>query len=570
VDVRLDEVVLHALEKEPERRYQQASQVKTAVQAITADSLAQGVTGGRAVYEKEGIKTNAVGAAEPPRSGSRAWKITALAILALVVLNCIIAVIALRPTASGPRPPRPQAASTPVQVVAVHAYKGDLGIHLSAIGTVESSNTVLFAIPSTYVQTVVKKFDAGESLPIEAYDREFKEQFGHGSLLAVDNRLDTATGTLTCKARLLPDAGNLMIPGLFLNIRMLLEVKHGLIIVPAAAVQYDTEGPLVWVIRPDQTVGRRHVTVSVQEAQTAGIQAGLSSEELVAISGFSRLQEGRKVTYELAPAVEQRATTLAATPAALAEPPTLRFLAWQDEWQTNQPGAARHPDGSAVTDPSELGWLGQVRPSRLNLGRRQLPPGTRFLHLWFSYPAAEHLEINGISWLDGAGKPMQLGAHPPWGLQPHDPNDRNGNLGWFTATMSPGEGTNLPSRMTVRLGYAAGPLEHTEDLVVTPNHAVSMSLEGGSRLSGFGQDVDGNAFLAITVDVESMRGRRFDVIAAAKDGREMPSKRGLRFPLARYSGRFEFTLPLAEVARFRIGTRPAHTNEWRDVVLPKN
>ncbi len=34
VDVRLDEVVLHALEKEPELRYQQASQVKTAVETI--------------------------------------------------------------------------------------------------------------------------------------------------------------------------------------------------------------------------------------------------------------------------------------------------------------------------------------------------------------------------------------------------------------------------------------------------------------------------------------------------------------------------------------------------------
>ncbi|MCW5553112.1 MAG: protein kinase [Verrucomicrobiae bacterium] len=36
VDVRLDEVVLHALEKEPERRYQQASQVKTDVETIAA------------------------------------------------------------------------------------------------------------------------------------------------------------------------------------------------------------------------------------------------------------------------------------------------------------------------------------------------------------------------------------------------------------------------------------------------------------------------------------------------------------------------------------------------------
>ncbi len=38
VDVRLDEVVLHALEKEPERRYQQASQVKTAVETIVGSA----------------------------------------------------------------------------------------------------------------------------------------------------------------------------------------------------------------------------------------------------------------------------------------------------------------------------------------------------------------------------------------------------------------------------------------------------------------------------------------------------------------------------------------------------
>src|SRR5262245_56707373 len=36
VDVRLDDVVLHALEKEPSRRYQQASEVKTAVDTIAA------------------------------------------------------------------------------------------------------------------------------------------------------------------------------------------------------------------------------------------------------------------------------------------------------------------------------------------------------------------------------------------------------------------------------------------------------------------------------------------------------------------------------------------------------
>ena len=42
MDVRLDEVVLHALEKEPARRYQQASQVKTDVETISTKSPGAG------------------------------------------------------------------------------------------------------------------------------------------------------------------------------------------------------------------------------------------------------------------------------------------------------------------------------------------------------------------------------------------------------------------------------------------------------------------------------------------------------------------------------------------------
>ncbi|HEX3717043.1 MAG TPA: serine/threonine-protein kinase [Verrucomicrobiae bacterium] len=68
IDVRLDEVVLHALEKEPSRRYQQASQVKTAVETIAS--------------------------AAPPLPGApapdRFWKRTTLALLVLVAVMLIV------------------------------------------------------------------------------------------------------------------------------------------------------------------------------------------------------------------------------------------------------------------------------------------------------------------------------------------------------------------------------------------------------------------------------------------------------------------------------------------------
>jgi hypothetical protein len=45
IDVRLDEIVLRALEKKPERRYQQASEVKTQVERITATPPNRGAPG---------------------------------------------------------------------------------------------------------------------------------------------------------------------------------------------------------------------------------------------------------------------------------------------------------------------------------------------------------------------------------------------------------------------------------------------------------------------------------------------------------------------------------------------
>ena len=98
-----------------------------------------------------------------------------------------------------------------------------------------------------------------------------------------------------------------------------------------------------------------------------------------------------------------------------------------------------------------------------------------------------------------------------------------------------------------------------------------MSLEGGSQLNGMGQDVDGRAFVAIAVAAKKMSSRQFDAVAIAKDGRELPpagSERGGTIGGDVRIERFEFEVPLTDVTKFIIGTRPIRTNEWKDVVLP--
>jgi serine/threonine protein kinase len=75
VDVRLDEVVLHTLEKEPSRRYQHASEVKTDVETIAKSEVQR--------PKSEAVRPGPMPA--PASPGGRAWKVAAI-IAAVVIL----------------------------------------------------------------------------------------------------------------------------------------------------------------------------------------------------------------------------------------------------------------------------------------------------------------------------------------------------------------------------------------------------------------------------------------------------------------------------------------------------
>jgi len=202
----------------------------------------------------------------------------------------------------------------PVQEVkATTARKGDIGERLNSIGTVESSNSVFFAIAENYCQQVIRKFDAHQVLTVEAANSQ-GEKFGHGFLSGVNNAIDISTGTLKCRATLIPDGEKLMVPGLYLNISLLLDVKQGVTLVPTADIQRDPQSAFIWVIRGDHTVTRRAVRVGTMDGNWTEIQSGLSPGEVVADSGFNFLGEGRKVRFEFArtePAPEVAKGTMA-------------------------------------------------------------------------------------------------------------------------------------------------------------------------------------------------------------------------------------------------------------------
>jgi multidrug efflux system membrane fusion protein len=152
---------------------------------------------------------------------------------------------------------------------------------------------ILFTLPQQQLGQVNKAFAAGP-LSVEAIDADNKTVLDHGTLRVVNNQVDQTTGTVQFKAEF-PNADLELWPGQFVNVRVLINTLHQVVVVPTAAVQRGPNGTFVYVVRPDNTVTVRPVTVTQQDDSQAVIATGVLASDSVVVSGFTRLAEGRKV-----------------------------------------------------------------------------------------------------------------------------------------------------------------------------------------------------------------------------------------------------------------------------------
>jgi len=153
---------------------------------------------------------------------------------------------------------------------------------------------VLFNLAQDYLPQVLPKMRAGQTLVVEAYDRDLKTKLASGKLLTVDNAIDPSTGTARFKAEFPNDDGSLF-PNQFVNARLLVDVRHGVVTVPAAAIQHSPTSSFVYVVSEDQTVAMREVVAGAVEGDNASIDKGLEAGEIVVVDGVDKLQQGTKV-----------------------------------------------------------------------------------------------------------------------------------------------------------------------------------------------------------------------------------------------------------------------------------
>ncbi len=107
---------------------------------------------------------------------------------------------------------------------------------------------VIFTLPEDQIPAVLKLMRAGRKLVVEAYDRSMATHLGTGTLLTVDNQIDTTTGTLKAKA-VFDNRDNALFPNQFVNVRLVLEERQNSLVVPAAAIQTGAAGNFVYLVK---------------------------------------------------------------------------------------------------------------------------------------------------------------------------------------------------------------------------------------------------------------------------------------------------------------------------------
>jgi multidrug efflux system membrane fusion protein len=154
--------------------------------------------------------------------------------------------------------------------------------------------TVLYTVPQDLLPQVMKRMQSGDSVGVEAWDRDQKAKLADGQLASADNQVDPQTGTVKLKAQFANDDQGLF-PNQFVNVRMKLDTLHDAVIVPAPAVQRGAQGMFVYVVRPDSTVAIRNVRLGPLDGQRQAIADGLAAGETVVTDGTDRLRPGAPV-----------------------------------------------------------------------------------------------------------------------------------------------------------------------------------------------------------------------------------------------------------------------------------
>jgi membrane fusion protein, multidrug efflux system len=153
--------------------------------------------------------------------------------------------------------------------------------------------SVFFSLPQQDLPELNRGLAEGP-LPVDAFGADSKTALDKGKVLVIDNQVDQTTGTVKLKAEF-PNTNLQLWPGQFVNVRVLIDTLRQVVVVPTAAIQRGPNGTFVYVVKDDNTVMVRRVTLAQQDDVQTVVATGLQAGERVVTTGFARLTEGTQV-----------------------------------------------------------------------------------------------------------------------------------------------------------------------------------------------------------------------------------------------------------------------------------
>jgi multidrug efflux system membrane fusion protein len=186
-------------------------------------------------------------------------------------------------------------------------FSGRVGLRTVDPGNFVRAAEATSLMPLSQIQPIAVTFTAPQDvLPavqdalrngnpaVVAYSSDDKTELDRGTLLTVDNAIDSTTGTIKLKAAF-PNQASHLWPGQFVNARLLLGTAKNVLTVPSQAVLHGQDRLYAYVLNPDQTVSVRTVQTNSDNGTLAIVTSGLEEGQTVVTDGQSRLLEGAKV-----------------------------------------------------------------------------------------------------------------------------------------------------------------------------------------------------------------------------------------------------------------------------------
>jgi membrane fusion protein, multidrug efflux system len=152
--------------------------------------------------------------------------------------------------------------------------------------------TVVFTISEDNLGPIAERLRAGARLTVDAFDRTAQKKLAGGTLLTIDNQIDTTTGTVKGRATFANEDGKLF-PNQFINTRLLAQMLRGVTLIPASAIQQNGPQSFVYVIQ-EGVAHLRRIKPGVTDRGVTQVD-GIAPGDVVANGSFDRLHDGALV-----------------------------------------------------------------------------------------------------------------------------------------------------------------------------------------------------------------------------------------------------------------------------------